>query len=145
MRLRTHTQRSFRPGFTLMEMMVVVAIIVVLGGIGIVVFSNLSDRGNETKAASAVKDIDKAAYFFYLEHNVYPAKVEDLMNPDVYGKTYLKREALDPPWPGSQYMYTFPGQNMKAVNNEDKPDVWIKHPNGAYGWCNWKTGKIPMN
>jgi type II secretory pathway pseudopilin PulG len=140
--MRVRKSMLARPAFTLMEMMVVVAIIIVLGGIAIVAYTSLGDRGNEAKAAAAVKQIDEAVYYFYLEHKEYPGQdLTVLTMPDKFGKTYLKAEALSPPWPGSQYVIDYNAPYNKALAQE-KPDIYIVHPNGKFMFGNWQSGKI---
>jgi general secretion pathway protein G len=132
---------SRRSAFTLMEMMVVVAIIVVLGGIAIVAMGTFSDRGNEAKAAAAVKQLDTVVRTYALDHKgYYPATLETLQAQDEFGKVYLTPEALEAPWQGVKYEYRNPGQN----NVDGTPDIWITHPSGKFQFANWKAGKIAM-
>jgi len=143
MLVRNQNRRIARNAFTLMEMMVVVAIIVVLGGIAVVAMQTFSDRGNEAKAAAAVKQIDEAVFYYQLEHKTYPPSLEALTQPDIFGKTYLKMEALVAPWAGAQYQVDANGPRNHALNQE-KPDIFIVHPSGKYMWGNWATGKLAM-
>lgn len=135
-------RRLARQAFTLMEMMVVVAIIVILSGIAIVAYTTFSDRGNEAKAAAAIKQIDFAVNAYYLDHNnIWPETLAVLQQPDEYGKVYLKADALVPPWQGASYVYDPQGTNNRAMG-EAKPDIYIDGP--GYRYANWIAGKQPL-
>lgn len=141
MLLRDRSSRSTRrAAFTLMEMMVVVAIIVVLGGIAVVAYTNFGDRGNEAKAVQDIKNIDLAVMEYYMETGMkaFPQSLEELTVPNVYGKVLLKREALLDPW-GNPYVYDPSGQ-MNSQAGELKPDIYCDR--GTYVLCNWASGKI---
>lgn len=144
MLVRKNDRRIARAAFTLMEMMVVVAIIVVLGGIAVLAYSNFADKGNEAKALATVKQIDMALFDYVNEHKTYPPDLVFLAQPDAFGKTRLSAEALTPPWPGTKYDWDPQGRRNLEVNGEYKPDVFIIHPSGNYMWGNWASGKQPV-
>jgi general secretion pathway protein G len=131
---RRSANRLVRSAFTLMEMLVVVAIIVALAGMGGYYYFAQLDKANESKAKVQVKTTLKQACDTYrLNNGHYPESLEILLHPDQAnaGKPYLEnREAITDPW-GQPYGYDANGQH----NGGDRPDIWANSPRGQIG--NW--------
>src|SRR5437879_7398526 len=105
-----------RAAFTLMEMLVVVAIIVVLAGVG---GAYLIGQLNESKVSSAMMQAEvlgKAARIYQTDHSVLPASLDVLLQKDADGKgPYLERaDALLDPW-GRPFQYDPSGTNNTRV------------------------------
>lgn len=143
MKLRqTQQTRQARRGFTLMEMLVVVAIIVALAGIGILYLMPQAEEGNKTKIKSDVRDITSAAKIFWINHQgTWPQSLEQLLVKDELGGPYIaKRESLYDPW-NQPYKYDASGPQNNATGNANQPDVWCEAPFGIIG--NWSNRIIP--
>src|ERR1700704_6258140 len=91
---------SRRAAFTLMEMLVVVAIIVVLAGVG---GTYLIGQLNESKVSTAkikARNVSQACEMYLVDHSSYPQSLDVLIVKDQDGKgPYLKGvDDLKDPW-----------------------------------------------
>ena len=113
--------------FTLIEIMAVVLIIGLLGGIvGVVIFGQV-DSARVTTARTQIKQIESALEFYRLDNGRYPTTeegLEALVDPTRLKKPpkrypnggYHRRPNFDDPW-GHPYQYLYPGTNTEI-------DVW---------------------
>jgi general secretion pathway protein G len=126
-----------RKGFTLLEMMVVVAILVVLAGTGGVIYLRFLEDARKDTARSQTKILAQTAAAYQVKYGEYPASLESLTQPTADGgKPFLETSALVDPW-GHAYQYAAPGSHHPATG---EPDIWsqgpnIGDPNGMIG--NW--------
>jgi general secretion pathway protein G len=129
-------QKTHRPlrrhAFTLMEMLVVVAIIVMLAGMGGYYFLGQYEASKKSTARSQVKaTLTPACETYYLHHDTYPPSLEALLVADEKGGPYLKTaDALRDPW-GKPYQYDPAGTH----NAGRQPDIWAETAQGQIG--NW--------
>jgi len=126
--LRTEGMRSRRAAFTLMEMLIVVAIIVILAGTGgYYLMGALSGAREDLALTQAKGTLTQACQAYSLKHNgQYPDSLETLLTPDARGGPWLEdRDALKDPW-GNPWIYDRAGSN----NNGRKPDISTKTPEG---------------
>jgi general secretion pathway protein G len=131
------TRRLAREAFTLMEMLVVVAIIVALAGIGGYYYLRHVDETKKSVAASQTKTVlSQACQSYYLDNNTWPTSLTDLLqkNPEGKGPYLDSADALKDPW-DRPYQYNPAGTN----NGGTKPDIWSESPYGQIG--NWTTTK----
>jgi general secretion pathway protein G len=117
--------RSARLGFTLMEILVVVAIIVILAGLGGYYFIGALQGSQKDAAILRAKEVSKAIGVYYVDHQQWPASLDALLVRDQNGKgPYLKsRDYLLDPW-GNLFQYDPSGQ----MNNGLEPDVFCISP-----------------
>jgi general secretion pathway protein G len=129
---------AVRAAFTLMEMLVVVAIIVTLAGIGGYYYLRQADEAKKNAARIQVKTtLTQACENYYIDHNsTWPPSLDALLVQDEAGKgPYLKdADALRDPW-GRPYQYNAAGPN----NNGRQPDIWSDSPQGQIG--NWQSAR----
>lgn len=134
--MKIRKQRNRRAAFTLMEMMVVVAIIVALAGIGIFYMAGQAEEGNKTKAKADIKNLTQAATAFKLNHPDigWPQDLQSLLQRDDQGHgPYLtSAESLMDPW-NRPYQYDAGGSR----NNGLQPDIYTTIPNGQGIIGNW--------
>jgi len=140
--LRTPANRfATRVAFTLMEMMIVVAIIVVLGGIAYVSYSSISEKGNDARIGSDLQTINKSVAMYFLEYSDYPGDISQLATPNAFGKVFIDAKFLKDPW-GRVYNYKLGGGQNTAAGGSDPYDLWCEKDNWVIGnWTNFK--KMP--
>ncbi len=75
-------KKKFYKAFTLIEMLVVMAIMIILMGVGITGGRALIQRANRIAHANAAKQIYNAAFSYYGEKGVFPSQMQpgDLVN-----------------------------------------------------------------
>ncbi len=94
-----------RTAFTLMEMMVVVAIIVVLVGASVPIYLNYAEQSKISRVKLDTKSIQTAVQAYNLAHGDYPPSLQTLTQPDSEtGKAVFLDDNLKDPW-GQYYVY----------------------------------------
>ncbi|MBI1917870.1 MAG: type II secretion system protein GspG [Planctomycetes bacterium] len=122
-KLARHTPRR---AFTLMEMLIVVAIIVILAGVGTFYILPQFGKAKEDTARIKAYNVAKALTAFYKDHDGnWPGSIEALTVKDEYGGPYIGAEGLTDPW-GKTYQIDISGQN----HNGAEPDVFTTSPDG---------------
>jgi len=129
-----YKQPRVRGGFTLLEMLVVVAIIVVLAGIGGFYLLPQLGKAKENIDFATTKEIAKACDTYKLKHDDYPQNLQQLTERIGTEPPILEPSVLEPKSvPGGQFGYDPSGSH----NNGLKVDVWIDTPSGRRG--NWES------
>ena len=96
-RLHGYTRRLDAPlGFTLIELMVVMSLIVVLAGIGMNVYTNSQTRAREAVLKEDLFRMRDAIDQYYADNGKYPEAIEDLINQDDKSRSYLRSIPTDP-------------------------------------------------
>ena len=112
MKLHSHPLRLARNAFTLMEMMLVLAIIALLIAVGAVTLTNVQEGAEITTAQAQIQTI-KTAMISYKNHNRrLPAQLEDLVKPPADAKVkrrYIEDQGILDPW-GEKYQMRSPGK-----------------------------------
>ncbi|HON91339.1 MAG TPA: type II secretion system major pseudopilin GspG [Sedimentisphaerales bacterium] len=108
----------FRPGFTLIELMIVVVILGLLATTVMPKILSRPDQARQTKAAVDIRAIQSALAMFKTDIGRFPTTAEGLQalvtNPGLKGynsEGYLERVPIDP-W-GNPYVYISPGLHSK--------------------------------
>jgi general secretion pathway protein G len=136
MQLRTldRSRQRRRPGFTLMEVLVVVAILVVLASLGIGVFFYL-DSAKERTAFIQIRNIETAVEGYRALNGNYPETLDELAMPQGDKPAPLAAQHLVDPW-NRKYIYD-PSQLHPATH---KPKIYSQgaNPNNPNGYVsNW--------
>jgi general secretion pathway protein G len=137
MTLRNVSMRADRrAAFTLMEVLVVVAILVVLAGVGGVIFLRQQEDAYRNVARVQVKELTSACQSYALAHGgELPESLIELAQPPDGGRSYVEPKVLTDPW-GRPYMYQREGS--QGTNAQaGKPDIWSTGPTGAEQLGNW--------
>ena len=118
--------KGVRHGFTLMEILVVVAIILILASLGGYYFMGQLHESRRSEAKIQVRTLTTACENYELNHRQRPAQLRQLLQKSEYGGPYLKSaDILIDPW-GKEYLYNSQGPR----NNGMFPDVWCVDPEG---------------
>jgi general secretion pathway protein G len=138
----THQRRAARrAAFTLMEMLVVVAILVVLAGAAVPIYLRYLEQSRIDIAKVGCKNLEQAAEAYKIRYGDYPASLQVLTQPQPDGTLpTLEGAALVDPWQ-REYQYTAQGSHNAATG---RPDIWSTGPrlgdaNGMIG--NWAAGR----
>ena len=145
MQRRAHrpTRHSLsRGGFTLMELLIVLAIISVIAAIAVPSFLGQQKKANVKATQASIHGLESALDYFATDHDGdYPASLDLLItnpgNDPKWSGPYLKGGRLPLDAWGNELMYMFPAQN-----NLDKPDIYSagpdRQPNTADDVTNWQ-------
>ena len=140
----TKTHRPVRHGFTLMEVLIVLAILAVI--IGLVVPNLMRSKGvaDNNAARVQVKAVEDALEMYALDHDgEYPPAISTLMtNPGGdtkwHGPYFKGNKMPADPW-GTPIQYAHPGQHK----SDGGPDVWSNGKDKQSGTAddlnNWGT------
>jgi len=125
---------SDRLGFTLMEVLVVVAILVVLAGTASVFYMRFIEDARKDRARTDVQTLTRACQAYQLRMGNFPASLNSLIQPEDGGKPFIESaEMINDPW-NQPYRYDPSG----PMNNQMKPDISTVAPDGAQ-IGNWTT------
>ena len=127
-----------RGGFTLMEMLVVVAIIVVLAGIGGYYLLPRLDEAKEDADLIEMKNIDQAVATYHIPNDRWPGNLDELGDASANGGSpLLDKSHLVSKSTGEPFKYDPSGSH----NGGTKPDIYIEtHRGQTIG--NWMA-KVP--
>jgi len=137
-----------RSGFTLLEVMIVVAILVMLAAFAVPNLLGMQDKAKIDAAKVQVKAFEQAVKVYKLNVGEFPSSGEGL-NALVTGpgnaadwKPVMSNEdvsALDP-W-GQRYNYAYPGSRNSY--GPSAPDIWSNGPDRQSGTAddigNWRS------
>ncbi len=140
-------RRPRHRGFTLMEVLLVMVILVILGSMAVGFFMGTRERANIDAASIQIGMIETSVDLYQLHMNAYPSSLDDLMraptdaaNPNKWGGPYLRKAMPLDPW-GKAYQFAAPGKN-----NQSTYDFWSRGPDGADGTeddiGNWESSSL---
>src|SRR5438105_7987987 len=98
------SRAAARAGFTLMEVMVVVAMLVILAGTASVYYMRALDDARMDRAKIGVQTLDTAAGLYQVKFGDYPQTLALLVNPPDGSRPFLETSDLLDPW-GREYHY----------------------------------------
>lgn len=145
-RKRNHERRLRfqipRQGFTLMEVLLVLMILVVLASMAVTIFGGTQDQALKDAAKGEVGVFKSAINLYKFHTKNYPGDLEDLVNKPSDSKAaerwhgpYLDKAPIDP-W-DNKYKIAQPGKH-----NTETFDVWSTGPDGQDGTAddigNWE-------
>jgi general secretion pathway protein G len=105
-------------GFTMIELLIVVAIIAVLTGMAASYFSGTLDKAKVTAVEQDFNTFDTVLDAYRLSNGDYPSTEEGLQKVMDAGLLKKTKKALLDPW-NNPYHYRYPGEN-----NSDTPEIW---------------------
>lgn len=129
--VRTNEIRRRRAGFTLMEVLIVMSIIVIIAGLGSVYVFRAFEDAKKSAAQASAYSLASAAQVYYVHFKTYPDTLDQLVNPPDGHDPYIKQDELRDPW-GGTFQY-----DPNGPHNRPKPDVWTTAKDGTV--CgNWQ-------
>ena len=144
MRIRKDWNR--RRGFTLLEVLLVVAILVALAAIAVPRLIGVQQGAQLDEARLQVNSLDNACNLYFTNTGMFPTSDQGIRAlefapnpaPENWRGPYMKgASALVDPWQ-SPYQYSYPGQH-----NVDGPDIWSNGPDRQNGTAddigNWNV------
>ena len=112
----TPGHRNLNGGFTLVELLLVLVILALIGGLVLPGIIGKAESAKAKAAASQVSRLAMAVESYYLDTGTTPDSLEDLVNEpgDAPGWNgpYVKASSLKDPW-GREYEYTYPGEHAE--------------------------------
>lgn len=75
-----HKQTKVVPGFTLVELLIVIVVIAILAAITIVAYNGIQQRAQVASLQSDLRNVSKKFELFNAENGSYPATVADLIS-----------------------------------------------------------------
>ncbi|MHB0937619.1 MAG: type II secretion system major pseudopilin GspG [Armatimonadota bacterium] len=116
------SQSTRRRGFTLLELLVVMFILVLLAGVVTVVVTKRMEEAKHAKAVADIATLKSAIDIYYLHNKAYPPTLEALRTPPSgempkWDGPYIEKPVPDDPW-GNPYVY-----NPKGEHNTDSFDL----------------------
>lgn len=117
-----------RVAFTLMEMLVVVAIIVALAGVGGFFLFGQLNQSKKGVAKLKIRNLTTAAEIYTNNNNEFPPSLDALFVPDPAGRPPIMKNIQDKydPW-GREFQYNRAG----TYNNGLQPDIWCEVPDSG--------------
>jgi general secretion pathway protein G len=135
-----------RKGFTLLELLLVVGILVMLAAFALPSFLGTQEQAQKDAAIFQIDTFDKALKLYRTHNSMFPTtdqgltalreKPRDEPIPKRWVE-YLDEDLPLDPW-GNDYQYAYPGEH-----NKKRPDIWSTGPDGEEGTDddigNWKS------
>lgn len=123
--MRVRSTVVARAAFSLLELLVAMAILVVVAGVGGVMYMRHLENARQDRAIVDVKSLSNLVEAYKTRHREYPASLEALTQAGVDGSgAYLEIDALIDPW-GRPYKYE--PQNLHPSTH--KPHIYSDGPN----------------
>jgi prepilin-type N-terminal cleavage/methylation domain-containing protein len=116
--------RRLAAAFTLIELLIVVAIIAILAAIAVPNFLEAQTRSKVSRTASDLRVLAGAATTYYVDHNSYPP--------------HLQADGSEVPYPNRYYFLTTPVAYISDIPSRDVFAVdSIEGQGGSAFWVSW--------
>ena len=131
--LTRRTQRT-RPGFTLVEVLAVVAIIVILAGLATFAVTSALGGAKESECKIRMQSVVSACKTYYTKYGTWPQTIEVLIQP-IEGRPPMLEggpSAISDPWTGQEFGYQVTSDqygSQRVVLTATSPDgITIQWP-----------------
>lgn len=131
--MKAYTRIRRQQGFTLLELLVVMFILVLLAGVVTVMVTKRVEEAKSAKAVADINTLDSAIEQYHVQNGAYPNDLtalsvkpsgEDLPN---WNGPYIKKPVSNDPW-SRPYVYVVPGEH-----NPDSFDLYSLGRDGKEG------------
>ncbi len=143
------TDRRQRGGFTLIEVLLVLVILVIIGSLAVGIYLPFKEQADRDAAQFQVDAFDTPLGLYKLNLDYFPTtnqglealrlRPSDLQNPTKWKGPYFQEIPMDP-W-GNPYQY----ECFTDENQREDYRIWSCGPNGASGdeddITSWETGQ----
>ena len=129
--------RTRRGGFTLMEVLLVLAILVILGSLVVMTFTTVLSDSDKQAAESQIGLLEPALSVYRLQMKEYPSTTQglealrnspsDARHAKKWNGPYIEKELPVDPW-DNPYQYQYPGKH-----NPTSFDLWSLGPDSQEG------------
>jgi general secretion pathway protein G len=116
-----------RTAFTLMEVLVVVAILVVLAGVGVPIYMRYLEESKKDVAKTSIAALSQSCQTFKVKYGRLPENLTELVTPPEGATPYVEQKMLTDPW-GKEYSYQAEGNNAHL----GKPTISTTAPDGTH-------------
>lgn len=126
-------KRSRQGGFTLPEMIVVIAVITILLGISLAAVNSARKKAALTRAVAETEGIATGAYLYYQDNKRWATDIGNGVNTDFYNTTYVPTAGDEP----STYLgpnYHWDWQNWGRDDSGPNGTVFPKQPADLMCW-----------
>jgi len=113
--------QRFRAGFTLVEIMVVIAVIIVIASIGVPGILRQRVNANEAAAVAALKTLSAASVTYRAIHTSYPSNLSDLYDPA--GAQYIDSTLASGTKQGYNFTLSGDADGFNATAIPAKPNI----------------------
>ena len=126
---RSRSRRSARRGFTLLEILIVLAIIGVIAAMVVPKLIGQQKTANIKVTKGSILGLEKAAELYAVDHSgTFPQTIEEMMTPSV-GTDGIKHEALLDKVPVDAWQRPLTYQ-FESTTELSKPKIWSFGPDG---------------
>ena len=111
--LRRRRVRGADGGFTLVELLLVLVILALIGGLVLPGIIGKAEGAKAKAAASQINRLAMAVESYYLDTGETPDSLDQLVedsSADGWNGPYVKASSLNDPW-GREYVYVYPGEH----------------------------------
>ena len=119
-----------RGAFTLLEVLVVVAILVILASVGTISVLRFLEGAKQDKARTDMQTLYKACKAYYVQTNgQWPQSLEELVTPPQGGRSFVEQgtEALVSPFNRQPYQLSY---RQSPTSGEEEPVISLTTPDG---------------
>jgi general secretion pathway protein G len=136
--------------FTFIELLIMVAIIGLLSGIAVPIYSDFSYQAQVATAKGIIREIEVGVNVYYYHNGTYPSTLGDVMERlplDPWGKPYQYTSSTDPNWSSLRrydgrmvplnsdfdlYSNGRDGQTLKNLGADVSADDVVRARNGSF-------------
>ncbi len=118
MRNRRRNQRS---AFTLMEILLVAAILIILASMAVIAYQGIGEDTTKTLARTEIETFETASKMFSMRHMRKPTNIQELITPVNGVKPFIEDADITDPW-GHEYVMSFREGMDKPIFTSPGPD-----------------------